>query len=84
MAGLVIDAAGIPPGSDPATVSAEAVARFGWLQGPSVLLLTAVSVIAILYYRISKARHAEIRAEIGTKTPNSVKTIHSVRLTVDN
>jgi len=64
MAGIVIDAAGIPPGSDPSTVSADAVVRFGWLQGPSVILLTAVSVVAIMFYRISRRRHAEILDEI--------------------
>ena len=60
MAGIVIDMAGIPPGSDPASVAQDSVARFGWLQGPSVIVLTAISIVAISFYRITRARHAEI------------------------
>jgi glycoside/pentoside/hexuronide:cation symporter, GPH family len=65
MAGIVIDLAGIPPGTAPAAVAAETVSRFGWLQGPSVLILSAVSIIAIMFYRITRARHAEILQEIA-------------------
>jgi GPH family glycoside/pentoside/hexuronide:cation symporter len=64
MAGVVIDLAGIPPGTDPAAVAAETVSRFGWLQGPSVLILSLVSIVAIGFYRITRARHAEILREI--------------------
>jgi glycoside/pentoside/hexuronide:cation symporter, GPH family len=60
MAGIVIDMAGIAPGTDPASVAAETVSRFGWLQGPSVIVLTLLSIAAISFYRISRARHAEI------------------------
>ncbi len=69
MAGVVIDLAGIPAGTDPATVATETVLRFGWLQGPSVLILSGVSIVAIGFYRITRARHAEILQEIdGRRT----------------
>jgi GPH family glycoside/pentoside/hexuronide:cation symporter len=64
MAGVVIDLAGIPPGTDPAAVAAETVSRFGWLQGPSVLILSVVSIVAIGFYTITRERHAEILREI--------------------
>ncbi len=64
-AGLTIDLAGIAPGSDPATVDPAAIMRFGWVQGPAVIFLTMLSVIAIGFYRISRERHAEIRSEIS-------------------
>jgi Na+/melibiose symporter-like transporter len=63
----VIDLAGIPPGTDPATVATETVMRFGWLQGPSVLILSAVSIVAIGFFRITRARHAEILLEIEAR-----------------
>lgn len=68
MAGVVIDLAGIPPGTDPATVATETVMRFGWLQGPSVLILSAVSIVAIGFFRITRARHAEILREIAGRS----------------
>jgi Na+/melibiose symporter-like transporter len=69
MAGVVIDLAGIPPGTDPATVASETIMRFGWLQGPSVLILSAVSIVAIGFFRITRARHAEILREIEARRP---------------
>ena len=65
-AGLIIDFAGIPPGADPATVSADAVNRFGWALGPAVIILTAMAVVCISFYGISRARHKEILAELKT------------------
>jgi Na+/melibiose symporter-like transporter len=58
-AGIIIDLAGITPGTAPEDVSPEAIARFGWAQGPSVILLTAISVVAISFYTINRQRHNE-------------------------
>lgn len=67
MAGLVIDMAGIPPGSDPATIPADVVMRFGWWQGPSVIVLSLVSIIAISFFRITWQEHASILAIIHAR-----------------
>ncbi|MGB1686282.1 MAG: MFS transporter, partial [Pseudomonadales bacterium] len=64
LAGLIIDFAGIPQGADPSTVAPEAVARFGWALGPSVLIMTAMAIGCITFYNISRADHAGILREI--------------------
>ena len=64
VAGVIIDMAGILPGSAPSDVAPEAIARFGWAAGPSVLAFSALSIICIYFYGISRARHAEILREI--------------------
>ena len=64
LAGLIIDLSGIPPGSAPGDVDPAAVAQFGWATGPSVLLLSALSIACIWFYDISRQRHAEIIAHI--------------------
>ena len=66
-AGLIIDFSGIPPGADPATVSAESVARFGWALGPAVIIMTALAIACISFYSISRERHSEILAEIRNR-----------------
>jgi Na+/melibiose symporter-like transporter len=63
-AGLVIDFAGIPRGADPDTVAPEAVLRFGWALGPTVIALTLVGIACISFYKISRSRHADIQSEI--------------------
>ena len=67
LAGFVIDLAGIPTGADPATVDPAAIERFGWAQGPTVIVLTAISLACLHFYRISRARHAEILSEIAAR-----------------
>lgn len=64
MAGFVIDMAGIPPGSDPASVPSEVIARFGWWQGPSVIVLSLISIVAICFFRITRQEHARILMSI--------------------
>jgi GPH family glycoside/pentoside/hexuronide:cation symporter len=64
LAGFIIDLAGIIPGSAPADVDPAAITRFGWATGPSVILLSALSIACIWFYSISRQRHAEILAEI--------------------
>ena len=67
LAGFIVDLAGISPGSAPATVAPEAIARFGWVQGPSVLILSLLSIWLVSYYRISRQQHTEILAEIDAR-----------------
>jgi len=68
LAGFIIDLAGIVPGSAPVDVDPAAITRFGWFTGPSVVVLSAVSIFCIWFYGISRDRHAEIIAEIRQRT----------------
>lgn len=67
LAGFIVDLAGITPGSAPGDVASEAIARFGWAQGPSVLLLSLFAILCIRFYGISRRQHAEIMSEIGRR-----------------
>ena len=58
VAGLIIDMAGISPGTPPADVAADAIARFGWFTGPGVVLFSLLSVLCIGFYDITRAQHA--------------------------
>ena len=64
LAGFIIDAAGIAPGSAPGDVDPAAIERFGWATGPSLLLLSGISIACIWFYDITRRRHAEIIAQI--------------------
>ncbi len=68
VAGFIVDLAGIAPGSNPAEVDPAAIERFGWAQGPMVLVLSALSILCICFYRISRAEHARIVGEIAQRT----------------
>ena len=67
VAGFIVDLSGIAPGTAAADVPDEVIARFGWSAGPTVIVLTTLSVVAILFYNISRDRHAEILAAIRSK-----------------
>ena len=72
VAGFIVDLAGITPGTPAAEVPADVIARFGWSTGPTILVLTGLSLVAISFYNISRRQHAEILAEIeqrSTKRP---------------
>ncbi|MEM7000029.1 MAG: MFS transporter [Pseudomonadota bacterium] len=76
LAGFIIDLAGIVPGSSPANIAPEAITRFGWAAGPSALFLSALSVVCICYYSISRAQHAEIVADLAAQRAE-VQQAHS-------
>ena len=64
-AGIIIDLAGIMPGTSPEEAAPEAIIRFGWAQGPAVILLTAISIFALSFYSIDRKRHEETLEEIA-------------------
>ena len=64
VAGLIVDLAGITPGTPAAEVPADVIARFGWSAGPAVIVLTLCSLAAIRYYDISRSQHGAILTEI--------------------
>ena len=65
VAGIIIDMSGITPGTPPGEVSAEAIARFGWFTGPGVITLSLLSVLAISFYNITRAQHAQTLADLN-------------------
>ena len=67
LAGFVVDLAGIEPGATVASVPASAVARFGWVQGPTVLVLTGISVACISFFSITRAQHRDTVDELLTR-----------------
>lgn len=72
VAGFIIDMAGIAPGSSPSDVAPEAIARFGWATGPSILLFSALSICSIWFYSITRSGHADILAEIKARVDTAV------------
>lgn len=64
VAGVIVDIAGIQPGTPAAEVAPDVIARFGWAAGPTVVVLTALSILAIVFYNISRAQHQMILSEI--------------------
>lgn len=66
-AGFIIDLAGIAPGTAPSSVAPEAITRFGWAAGPSALGLSALSIVAICYYGITRSQHTQIVAELDAR-----------------
>ncbi len=71
VAGMIIDLSGIAPGSLPSEVDPAAIARFGWATGPSVLLLSALSIACIVPYGLSRARHAQTVRELAARQPTA-------------
>jgi Na+/melibiose symporter-like transporter len=71
LAGVIIDLSGIAPGSAPGDVDPAAIEQLGWATGPSVLLLSALSIACIWFYDISRQRHAEIIAHIDGQRSQS-------------
>ncbi len=66
-AGLIIDFAGIPQGADPASVPAEAVVKFGWALGPAILVMTAIAIACMSFYKITRAEHGRILTELTAR-----------------
>lgn len=66
LAGFVVDLAGIAPGATPSTVDPSSVERFGWVQGPAVIVLTAISVVCISFFTITREQHSATMAQLQT------------------
>ncbi|MDA1074736.1 MAG: MFS transporter [Proteobacteria bacterium] len=67
LAGFIIDLSGIVPGTAPADVAPGVIARFGWAAGPSVLALSALSILCIWFYGLTRQKHAQILSEIRSR-----------------
>lgn len=64
VAGIIVDWAGITLGTPAADVPPDVIAQFGWTTGPTILVLTSFSIVAIHFYDITREQHQAILAAI--------------------
>lgn len=67
IAGLVIDLIGFPTGAKPGEVPADIVMQLGVFEGPIASVPALLAAVWYARYRIDRARHAEIRAQLGAR-----------------
>jgi len=72
LAGFAIDLIGFPTGAKPGEVAADVVTKLGLIEGPLASLPALVAVIWYARYRIDRARHKQIRAELDARTQAAV------------
>ena len=65
LSGLIVDAAGITRNANAGNTDPEALRILALCTGPGVLAMIAVTIFAASTYNISRARHAQILAQIG-------------------
>jgi len=69
IAGVAVDAIGLPHGiaaapDQVAKIPAQVIDRLGLIYGPGAALFTALSIAVLMTYKLSKARHSRILAEL--------------------
>ena len=67
LGGLILTAIAFPTQAKPADVPADAVLRLGAVVGMAVPLLYSIPIALITRYRITRERHAEIRAALAAR-----------------
>jgi Na+/melibiose symporter-like transporter len=67
LGGLILTLIAFPKNVAPADVPAESIARLGVVVGIAVPLLYLVPIALITRYRITRERHAEIRAALDAR-----------------
>lgn len=65
--GLIVTLIAFPTGIAPAEVPADAIRRLGLVVGIAVPLLNLIPIGLITRYRITRARHAEIRSALAAR-----------------
>jgi Na+/melibiose symporter-like transporter len=65
--GLIITLIAFPTDVEPADVPADSVLRLGIVVGVLVPLLYVIPISLITRYRITRARHAEIKAALDAR-----------------
>lgn len=64
VAGVVIDIAGIAPGSEPGDISAHSLAILGWFKISIILVLALIAYLFARKIRLSRADHARVQSEL--------------------
>ncbi|MBT3623678.1 MAG: sugar transporter, partial [Gammaproteobacteria bacterium] len=67
LAGIAIDVIDFPVGAEPGTVNPDIVFRLGLIDGPIAVIPGIIAVFFYLKYRLTRARHEEIQAELATR-----------------
>ena len=67
LGGVLLDVIAFPKGAVAGSVAPDIVWWLGFFEGPATSLLSLVGVLFYLRYRISRERHAEIRAAIEAR-----------------
>jgi Na+/melibiose symporter-like transporter len=67
LGGLILTAIAFPTQAKPADVPADAILRLGAVVGMAVPLLYLIPIALITRYRITRERHAEIRAALAAR-----------------
>jgi Na+/melibiose symporter-like transporter len=65
--GLLLDAIRFPTGAQPGEVASEVITRLGIAAGPAPAMLTLLSLFFFIRYRLDRAAHAEIAAELARR-----------------
>lgn len=64
LGGLGLDLIGFPAQASPETVPESTATALGVLYGPGIAVLAVVAIALLARYRLDRARHAEVRAEL--------------------
>jgi GPH family glycoside/pentoside/hexuronide:cation symporter len=67
IAGFTVDSVGLTPGMDPASISPALANRLGLAQGAVMTVFFIAALFAIRGFDLTRARHAEVRAEIESR-----------------
>ncbi len=64
LAGIAIDVIDFPVGAEPGTVDPDTIFSLGLIDGPIAVIPGVIAVFFYLKYRLTRARHEEIQAEL--------------------
>jgi len=67
LAGLALDAIAFPTQAEPGSIPAEKVDALGFAVGPVLMGLYVLSMVFLRRYRLTRARHEEILAELARR-----------------
>ena len=67
LAGIAIDVIDFPVGAEPGTVNPDIIFRLGLIDGPIAVIPGIIAVFFYLKYRLTRARHEKIQAELATR-----------------
>jgi len=65
--GLVLDIIAFPQGARAGTVPEDTIWWLGMVEGPMVYAVSLTGVLFYLRYKITSARHAEIRSQLAER-----------------
>jgi Na+/melibiose symporter-like transporter len=72
LAGIAIDLIDFPVGAEPGTVDPDTIFRLGIIDGPIAVIPGIIAVFFYLKYRLTRARHEEIQAELSKRRSASI------------